>query len=256
MTHIGRASQVLRCCKMMEDWHNITASYLGIRTLRFPYQTNFRDSVKFNLEEEGDVEALWQIYFRRIYELRQTDRCIVDAGANIGLFTCFAARFNSGCRVYAVEPFPTSFERLLAHSRINQIEEQVCCFNFALNESGKSVALRYPDKESQKVRIIPNPSEGDIIVPANTLAGLLALVEEPFVDLLKMDIEASEYEVLLSTPYHVLSRIGRLILEYHEPLSGQSHSPHTLKRYLSTCGFRLTHTLGDDRYGLFYFDRS
>ncbi len=44
------------------------------------------------------------------------------------------------------------------------------------------------------------------------------------IDLVKMDIEGSEFEVLLHTPRETLQRFPRINVEHHEPPVGTSYS--------------------------------
>jgi Methyltransferase FkbM domain len=72
-------------------------------------------------------------------------------------------------------------------------------------------------------------------VQGKTLPALLDENHLPRVDLLKMDIEGSEYEVLLSTPPPVLARIRRIAMEYHGDCS--PYSKRQLFDYLQKAGF-------------------
>lgn len=51
-----------------------------------------------------------------------------------------------------------------------------------------------------------------------TIESMLEENHLPYVDLLKMDIEGSEYEVLLSTPPRMLARIDRIAMRKSRPL--------------------------------------
>ena len=75
-------------------------------------------------------------------------------------------------------------------------------------------------------------------------------------DLLKMDIEGSEWEVLLSTPPDVLARIRHIQLEYHEVNARFGYTPDMLFKHLAGAGHRLkSHHEDTYRTGLAYFER-
>jgi FkbM family methyltransferase len=65
----------------------------------------------------------------------------IDIGANIGLYTVIAARRvgRTGC-VYAFEPSPRAFQRLLANVQLNRCCN-VSCFQVALSETGGNATL-------------------------------------------------------------------------------------------------------------------
>jgi len=76
------------------------------------------------------------------------------------------------------------------------------------------------------------------------------------VDLLKMDIEASEYETLLATPVTELRKIARMNVELHVPGPVSEDQRSRLLEYLKKAGFKLQR-YHPDRYGtgIAYFER-
>lgn len=70
-------------------------------------------------DREGLLEGLQEIWLERIYTADfyrpAANDVIVDAGANVGLFTIYIARQNRRCRVLALEPFAENFKYLEAN---------------------------------------------------------------------------------------------------------------------------------------------
>ena len=90
-------------------------------------------------------------------------------------------------------------------------------------------------------------------VPTVTLTEFLDRNGLDTVDLLKMDIEGSEHEVLLTTKGEVLRRIRRLDVEYHPSRVGTKRA---LMDFLSDSGFRLVSDTGpNDAFGVACLDR-
>jgi FkbM family methyltransferase len=191
----------------------------------------------YRLQEHYDLETLWQIHFHDVYPLRPSDRVIVDAGANIGLFTCWAASQNPDSRVFAVEPSAGSFKRLQEHVRLNGFENRVVLFPLALSSTAETVWLSEDASASQMHHVSRERTGHAVPVPAVSLAALISRLAEPIVDFLKIDIEGSEYDVLLSTPKAELARIRRISVEYHQPPTPGLTKGH-LMQHLSACGFR------------------
>ena len=91
-------------------------------------------------------------------------------------------------------------------------------------------------------------------VTAVTLADFLDENGLDGVDLLKMDIEGSEFEVLLTAEIDTLRRIRRVELEYHERQGPESKKD--IESRFEEAGFRKTFDTGqEDAYGLARFER-
>jgi len=56
-----------------------------------------------------------QAYLRHGVTIRDGD-CVVDAGANIGLFTVFASRLARDLRLFSFEPNPAAFACLKSNA--------------------------------------------------------------------------------------------------------------------------------------------
>jgi hypothetical protein len=104
--------------------------------------------------------------------------------------------------------------------------------------------------ESQRRSLVPADLEPDaagvVKVPSITLAELMDRYKLTQIDLLKLDIEGSEWEVLHSTPASVLRSIRRIQFEYHEVHARFGYSKSALFAYLQSAGYRLTHCQEDE----------
>ena len=254
LRHVGRAPEVLHCARTFQRWRMLTSAYIGLRSLPVPIDVEARDGLQLHLTEFYDLETLWQIYCRQVYGVRPDDRVIVDAGANIGLFTCFAAARAPRATIHAVEPFPDTYRRLLDLIRTNGLDARVVPHRVALSSESGVRTMVASGTPSQMVHLdLAGDVTGGVAVRTSTLTEFLESLQADSIDLLKMDIEGSEYEVLLSTPAATFARIRRVNLEYHKPPSG-GLDPQMLVRHLISAGFHLT-----DRpavfadYGLLHF---
>src|SRR5205814_993910 len=81
-----------------------------------------------------------QAYLRHGITINDGD-VIVDAGANIGLFTVFASRIAANLKVLAFEPNPATFACLSANARAYGAE--VTCFPFGLSREDTSADLTF-----------------------------------------------------------------------------------------------------------------
>lgn len=253
LRHVSRSPEVFRSFRTLPQWTTVLPAYLGLKSLPLPYDINTRSGRHFRLTEFYDLETLWQIYCRGVYVVDPNDRVIIDAGANIGFFTCFAASRAPRAIVHAIEPFPRTFDRLVQTVAANGLDDRVTCHCLALSSSNGVGTLTGSASASQMVRLNARAGEG----PATRLSTLEALYEsipEDAIDLLKMDIEGSEYDVLLSTPPAVLHRIRRIDVEVHP--CGSGRTPRDLGRHLQSSGFFLRAGNLDARYGILRFART
>ena len=90
LRHIRRFPEIFRCIASMSNWWEVTSAYVGLARSSLPFEARFRNGMRHRFEEFYDLETLWQIFFHRVMSVRPSDRVIIDAGANIGLFACYA----------------------------------------------------------------------------------------------------------------------------------------------------------------------
>jgi FkbM family methyltransferase len=253
LRNVSRTPEILRCVAQTSQWAHVTAAYLGISRLQYPFILRLRTGEQVNVEELTDLKAFWQIFLRRVYRVDSTDRAIVDLGANIGVFTLYAARCATQAKIFSVEPFPSTFRRLVNNVRNHQLETRVTCLNFAA--AGSSGERLMPDAPvpSQRRALSSVASSTKISTgPQVTGKTLEAMFDEnrlSHVDLVKVDIEGSEYEVFLSTPSNILVRIDRISMEYHG--DSAPYSKQQLFDHICSAGFTTTWDICDAQgYGI------
>jgi hypothetical protein len=89
------------------------------------------------------------------------------------------------------------------------------------------------------MEIVPGSDirQGRIAVAAVSLADALARLATDRVDLLKLDCEGAEYDILMRTTPDVLSRIDRIVMEYHDHRPDVRHP--ALAAFLRHSGYRV-----------------
>jgi amino acid adenylation domain-containing protein/FkbM family methyltransferase len=185
-------------------------------------------------------------YLRHGITLRD-DACIVDVGANIGLFSLFAATACRRPTIYAFEPIPVTFACLQRNAALHGLdarvfahglaaEERVDTFSFYPNVS--IISGRFGDvvEEKQMIRaFLLKQQESAAAVGAPLIDELLderlqreevscllrplsdVLVEEGVgaIDLLKIDVEKSELDVLGGIRDEHWPIVRQVIVEVH-----------------------------------------
>jgi FkbM family methyltransferase len=217
----------------------LVANYLNF-PVRFPLDVPLRHGGSMRLSNREEARVFWHVFAVRCYRLWPDCRIIVDAGANVGSFSIWAARRLPESRIFAVEPFPETFQSLQRNLETTGLLLQVTPLNCALTAASGTREM-HPERESPRRSLIPSDeTRSGVPVASITLAELLDRYNLRQVDLLKMDIEGAEHEVLLSTRPETFARIRRIQFEYHELHKRFGYSRERLFAKLEGNGYRIT----------------
>ena len=166
----------------------------------------------------------WNVYNPSGFEI-ESDDLVVDIGANVGVFSLFAARRTRN-RVIAVEPYGPNFQFLQANVERNNADN-VSCLNLAIGDEIGSVRLFHSSNDGGHLLFDHNAIEGRLTefstVDATTLPSLLEENRVRRVNFLKLDCEGAEFPILLNAPRSTLERIDRIALEYHDEVTDHGH---------------------------------
>jgi len=178
---------------------------------------------------------------------------IFDVGANIGLFTLFARRQCPTAQIYSFEPLPPNFELLRANVTRHNANAQL--FNYGLSNSSAIANFTfYPeaaglsgrtansagDKEDTKAivtdwihnaarenehKLLPQSQLDELLneylrgetydCPVKTLSDVIRELGIEHIDLLKIDVEGSEFDVLSGIRDNDWRRIKQIAIEVH-----------------------------------------
>ena len=250
MKHLEYAAEIPLCFSAFRSPWRMLLAYLGWPT-RYPVLCQTKTGVEILCSDRYDITTAWIIFLRDEYSLAATDRVIIDCGANIGVFSAFAASSSPQARIIALEPYPSTFRALLANIQRNGLSSRVSCLRMAISANRGDAYMDNAPGLPTQLRHMTETRDGAVQVEALTLQDLLDTQGLPQADLLKMDIEGSEHGVLLGCDRSVLSRFRRISLEYHHDGPKQP-----LFRHIQDAGFRLMRdrVLGKD-YGVANFQR-
>jgi amino acid adenylation domain-containing protein/FkbM family methyltransferase len=189
---------------------------------------------------------------------------VFDVGANIGLFTLFAALVSPGARIFAFEPLPPICDVTRMNARLHAANVQV--FGCGLGAvSGEAEFTYYPHASILSGRFADARSEQEVVkhylrnqirldegtpespvgaddlldemlaarlvteryqCSVRTLSDIITETGVEHIDLLKVDAEKSEWEVLSGIGDGDWDRIDQVVLEVHdEPDAGPDGGP-------------------------------
>jgi FkbM family methyltransferase len=203
LTHALRAG--LRTVHRQSPWLTKHLPRSGVSTVSLP------NGARLKLWSRGDDWISTQIFWRGLkgYEpetvpiffgLAEQASVIVDVGAYVGYFTVMAALANPGARVVALEPFPATFDRLQRNVRLNALAN-VVGRNVAAGDSPGAAELHHMSGGMSMAASLDDahlaPWEHvTTTVPVLRLDQLMGELGIERVDLLKIDVEATEVDVL------------------------------------------------------------
>jgi len=157
---------------------------------------------------------------------------VFDIGAHVGVVSAYLAKRWPGIRIYALEPVPANYQRLVRNLRANGCEG-VGAINAGLSGNGRFLSLQgNPSLNSGGYSAFVQGSNGNgprIRVRTVTLEWLFAQFNIARCKLLKIDCEGAEYEVLAAKP-ELLGRVDYLVGEFHvsPTLSERGRTPKML----------------------------
>lgn len=204
-----------------------------------------------------DVSVFFEIFARDAYRLAMLPPrlgTVIDLGGNVGLFALRAAGMSE--RVLSFEPMPENFERLKTntgglasvetHNRAVGATDGTLTLYAAATARGTGRFSAQPQKEI-------HDAGAKFDVECVSLDTLFARHAIGTCDLLKIDIEGSEYDVLLNASDETLATIRRIHGEYH-PSNADAGALPKLKARLDAAGFitRWESQRSDERYGMFF----
>lgn len=165
--------------------------------------------------EAGNSSPIIEVFRNGEYEVPvdwSNFRVIVDIGAHVGAFTCWAAVKSPAARITSFEPESRNYADLEANVSRNGFTERVSVINAAIDVRDGTIKLRVPVHRDTSSSLA---AEGrSTAARAVGLNGFLRN-ERDVIDLVKMDCEGAEWDVLRSLEEPAWNRIRMLVLECH-----------------------------------------
>ena len=212
------------------------------------------NGIEIYQNNEGETEFLYNEIFRKEMYFKHgitlpDHGTVLDVGANIGMFTLFVSS-NSSCKVYAFEPLPPTYNILSLNTgalpgvtTVNvglSNENKEAAFAYFPTMSTDSVQLKYRENHDQDLRYgLINHYRNDFAEPRmlnrfvdhlmtpkllneqtylcklTTISDMIRSYDLAQVDLLKIDVEKSEFEVLEGILPEDWGKIKQIVMEVH-----------------------------------------
>lgn len=133
-------------------------------------------------------------------ELCTSASCVMDIGANTGIYALVTKTLNPQAKVYAFEPIPRTYNKLVENVKANNFD--VTCESIALSDEDGQFSIFDPDTEHNNLATL-NPD----VASKNNLSRQIPVVTRKLstyirehhikkIDLIKIDVEGHEPNVL------------------------------------------------------------
>ena len=208
-------SETLKACAVFRNVLWVIAAYYGFLGVKGRKEVRFRNGARLRIDSFDDLSCLWECWVREEYPLSGAEATLIDAGANIGAFTLFAACRNPRARIVAFEPVAATFACLQENIRMNGLEGRVRVVRLGVAGSTAKVQINASAKSpySSLYRDLGGHKEE---IGVLGMADLLRETGwEGGIDFLKMDCEGSEVDCLMAADAESLRRFKEIQLEYH-----------------------------------------
>ncbi len=167
-----------------------------------------------------DVITIFVVLAKRDYGKIKKGSVVVDIGANIGVFSLYAA-YCGAKKIYAYEPNKEAYEILQRNILNNGLEDTIISHRCAVFSADNQI-VKIPVGSSPYNKVLTkDDTEQFELVNTITLKTILSDNAIDIVDLLKIDCEGAEYEIFFSSSSAILSRINEVRMEYHEGPLGE-----------------------------------
>jgi hypothetical protein len=177
---------LMKCLFVLKDPIRFIHAYLTLSGL--PSRTViFRNGLKVGLSDHPhDVVTVFVIFLKRDYGKIPPGSIIVDIGANIGVFSLYAASSRAK-KVYSFEPNSESYNRL---------------------------KVKFPRESNVYNAIIEGDDVSDFEMVETTDLQTIVRNKDQMM-FLKIDCEGSEYDILLNCNKDAFAHVSFIRMEYH-----------------------------------------
>jgi len=206
------------------------------------YYPDFNETIKLRKRPSSDLNVFAQIYLYKEYQpLVETFQKnfpneqklnILDAGSNIGLTSVFLNHYFPNSNFITIEPDDSNFENVSYNLEANGIKKaiQIKGGLWSKNTNLK-IVNDFRDQNDWSFRVEETSEETDL--KAFSINYLLDKYNFNYIDILKMDIEGSEKEVLVSanTDTSYLSKTKCVAIEIHDEFNCRQDIYNLLENY-------------------------
>lgn len=153
----------------------------------------------------------WQVE-RYLQTINSDEPVVIDAGANVGLFTRVVLKRKPNAKFFSIEPERNNYNILKMNT---EQYSNVVCMQKGLWSKECSLEVIERDTGNWGFMVKETEKVGEDIIDAISIDYLLNHYNIENIDLLKMDVEGSEYEIFSSENLEWLNKCHAIVIETH-----------------------------------------
>ncbi|OIO10107.1 MAG: hypothetical protein COY42_27380 [Armatimonadetes bacterium CG_4_10_14_0_8_um_filter_66_14] len=206
----------------------------GLSDLRVRIET--REGLKFEMDLHTAFDPLFSILHNKDYFLLdeflpKPGNVVIDAGANIGIYSVFAAsRVGETGIVVSIEPFQANFEALSRNVEMNGLKN-VRPVKAGVDERAGSAKLYVHERAIN--HSLTRPSAKSMVIELKTIDGIVSEFGLSWVDIIKIDTEGNVPQVLNGAKDTIARFHPRIAFEHDTPEESKN-----LESFLRDAGYR------------------
>ena len=233
-TKIGRIAAEKFLNLSMNNFEQISHGGCKLKFINSNWITNIRIKT-FSTKEPETLKWIDNINEKEIFW---------DIGANIGLYSCYAAKKNK-CNVYAFEPSVFNIELLARNIYINNLSDKIriislpltekileAKFNMSNTDLGSALSTFGKDytHDGSKLKI-----NFDFKTIGISIDQTINFLKVPSPDFIKMDVDGIEH-LILQGGQEALKKVKSILIEIDESFEAQKQNS---TKFLSEAGFKF-----------------
>lgn len=168
---------------------------------------------------------------------------ILDIGANLGWYSLHLAAQNTNEQIYAFEPVPSTFTLLQENITLNQFENRITTFNFAIGNKNQRETFFIPDfygsVAASKEKLFEEQNNSEVDVEMRRLDDLAEKYSLEQIDLIKCDVEGAELFSLQGGIETIKTHQPIILLEMLRKWARKFHyHPNDILKLLDSLGYQ------------------
>ncbi len=208
---------ILEAIKKIKNWEDYFLDFCSLTKkdyIIYHMKNGMKYFVRAKTTDRGIVSTVHLGDEYKIDQLNLSkDSVIIDIGAQIGVFSTYIS--HKVGKIFAYEPEIENYNLLLKNIEINNLKGKIRAVNCGVSDKKEKLKI-YISKNNTGGHSIYGKGNNYIVVPAITLKDIFDRNNIDKCDLLKMDVEGSEYKILYGLPKNYFRKIKRIRLEYHD----------------------------------------
>jgi FkbM family methyltransferase len=164
--------------------------------------------------------------------LIKNDSVVIDAGANIGIFSIFASKFATEGKIYAFEPAPKTFN--LLKNNIKDYNNISClCTGLGDSVSKKNIVVRERETGGNVIEDSPFlkhfSNDQSKLINITTIDQFVSEKKLNRLDFIKIDTEGYEEKILLGAKETIKRYKPIVVMSAYHNATDKENLPRTLK---------------------------